>query len=246
MNRLVERDRLAKGLYAGVEMPQICPMSCRQDESANAVVAHSMLKRTTLICWVVFLTAGAPGLAKADFKTGYAAFEARDYATALAELLPLADQGDAASQRLLGVIFRNGLLGAPDSVGAARWFRAAAEQGDADALYSLGVMYYEGETGLPDGDTEPSRLRGVAVELFEAAANRNHVDAQLYLGHAYAEGIGVALDREVAFMWFQLAAWQRESLAVAARDRLAADMSATEIADAKAMARAWQPFSEDE
>ena len=43
-----------------------------------------------------------PALGWADFQTGYDAYERGDYETALKEWRPLADQGDARAQTLLG------------------------------------------------------------------------------------------------------------------------------------------------
>ena len=44
-----------------------------------------------------------------------------------------ADQGDAAAQFNLGVMYDNGRGVLKDEAEAVRWYRLAAEQGDADA-----------------------------------------------------------------------------------------------------------------
>ncbi len=44
--------------------------------------------------------------ARADFQDGVAAHERGDYATALREFRPLAEQGDAAAQYNLGQMYR--------------------------------------------------------------------------------------------------------------------------------------------
>ena len=184
------------------------------------------------------LVASAPVLA--DFQTGYEAFEDRDYAGALAEFLPLAEQGDSRAQTLLGVMFRTGLLGMHDYDNAARWFRMAAERDEPDAHYNLGLMYFQHEAIPPDTLPTPEALGAAAVAHFGRAAELGHPEAQLYMGHIYAEGLFVTRDRLEAFKWYQLAAWERNSLAAAAMDRLAARMTPAQLAEAKDMARAWE------
>jgi len=68
-----------------------------------------------------------------DFDRGVSAYEAGDYLTALRELRPLAEQGDAVAQNYLGVMYYNG-QGVPQNYAeAVRLYRLAAEQGIADA-----------------------------------------------------------------------------------------------------------------
>ena len=43
-----------------------------------------------------------------DFQAGMEAYKAGDYATALKEWKPLAEQGDAAAQNALGYMYNNG------------------------------------------------------------------------------------------------------------------------------------------
>ena len=87
------------------------------------------------------------GSAWADFVDGLAAVERGDYATALQEWLPLAEQGDALTQILVGSIYDNGDGVPEDDAEAVKWYRKAAEQGHADAQYNLGFMYANGEGG---------------------------------------------------------------------------------------------------
>jgi len=67
-----------------------------------------------------------------------------DYATALKEWRPLAEQGDAEAQCNLGYMYKCGQGVPQDDAEAARWFRRAAEQGNAIAQFSLGIMYATG------------------------------------------------------------------------------------------------------
>ena len=95
-----------------------------------------------LILPVLFLTllAGTPAFS-ADFQKGFAAYESGDLATALREFAPLAEQGVAVVQSLLGWMYEKGQGVPQDYKTAVKWYRLAAEQGDADAQYNLGLMY---------------------------------------------------------------------------------------------------------
>jgi TPR repeat protein len=80
----------------------------------------------------------------AGFDEAVAAYTRGDYATAVQELLPMAQQGNARAQYNLGVMYANGQGISQDSAQAAQWYRQAAEQGYATAQYNLGVMYASG------------------------------------------------------------------------------------------------------
>ncbi len=84
----------------------------------------------------------------ADFQKGLAAYSRGDYATALRELRPLAEQGDARAQTGLGFMYKNGQGVPQDDKTAVKWYTLAAEQGYAVAQYNLGLMYRRGQ-GVP-------------------------------------------------------------------------------------------------
>ena len=97
------------------------------------------------LSWFVALLAFAALLSAADFSTGLAAYNKGDYASALKEWRPLADQGVAAAQFNLGLMYYDG-HGVPlDYAEAANWFTKASEQGYAKAQYNLGAMYGVGK-----------------------------------------------------------------------------------------------------
>ncbi len=93
-------------------------------------------------------TLGLTAPAWAGFDEGVAAYNQGDYATALREFRPLAEQGDAHAQFNLGVMYENGLGVPQDYAEAVKWYRKAAEQGNADAQFNLGVAYEKGR-GVP-------------------------------------------------------------------------------------------------
>lgn len=85
-----------------------------------------------------------------DFDKGRDAFEAGDYATALQEWRPLAEQGNANAQNQLGVMYHFARGVPQDYAEAAQWLRLAAEQGNAAAQFNLGLMYSLGRGVLQD------------------------------------------------------------------------------------------------
>ena len=64
----------------------------------------------------------------ADFKAGVEAYERGDYATALTEFRPVAQQGNADAQFILGVMYSKGQGVPQDDVQAHMWLSLAAAQ----------------------------------------------------------------------------------------------------------------------
>jgi TPR repeat protein len=188
-----------------------------------------MLKRFSLGLGLALLVA-LPATAQ-DFQKGLAAHKHGDYATALKEWRPLADQGDAKAQYKLGFMFERGRGVPQNNAQAVKWFRRAAEQGHARAQYSLGVRYTRGEGVLMD-DAE-------AVKWFRRAAEQGHARAQYSLGLRYSQGKGVPTDIVQAYMWWSLAALEGHQKADGFRDSAAKLMTPAEIAKATKLAREW-------
>jgi TPR repeat protein len=117
-----------------------------------------------------------------------------------------------------------------------------AKSGFAIAQFSLGVMYY------PIGDPSLDATKGnLAQSLvwYRRAAEQGNVDAQVALGLAYAQGMGVVQDYVEADKWFNIAASRAESadeLAdIATRhNKLAHVMTSSQIAEAQKLAREWR------
>ena len=89
----------------------------------------------------------------ADFQAGVEAYNRGDYAGALREFRPLAEQGHAKAQYNLGFMYDEGLGVPQNHAQAAKWYRKAAEQGHVSAQNSLGVKYVRGE-GVPEDDVQ--------------------------------------------------------------------------------------------
>ena len=62
-----------------------------------------------------------------DFDKGFAAYQSGDWATALREWTPLAEQGRADAQYNLGLIYDKGWGVPQDYKAAVKWYRLAAE-----------------------------------------------------------------------------------------------------------------------
>ncbi len=107
--------------------------------------------RTLAVVTLLLLALPAYGQ---DFQKGLDAYYSGDYATALREWSPLADDGDTGSQYSLGVMYGSGTGVAQDYAEAVRWFRQAAAQGHAGAQNNLGLLYGNG-----DGVTRGARRR---------------------------------------------------------------------------------------
>lgn len=201
--------------------------------------------------------------AQDGFEAGVAAYERADYQRALEIFRPRAEQGDAAAQAYLGAMYRLGHGVAPDDRQSARWLLRAAEQGHAEAQYSLASLYAMGLAEPPaaselnqaadakDLDTAIFWYRGgtrrghaEAARWFHRAAERGLPVAQYRLATMFAGGLAVPQDLVLAHKWFSLAAaglppgTGRDRL-IGARDQLAEDMTADQIAEAQRLVRDW-------
>jgi TPR repeat protein len=157
-----------------------------------------------------------------------AADERGDYAIELTLLKPLAEQGNAAAQHNLGVIYDNGQGVPQDFAQAVKWFRKAADQGNAAAQNNLGSMYADGK-GVPQDYVQ-------ALAWWHKAADQGDTAAQDNLGLMYANGRGVPQDYVQAHMWFNLAAAQGDKDAATDRDALAKLITPEQLAEAQKLA----------
>ena len=79
----------------------------------------------------------------ADLRTGLSALERSDYATALKELTPLAENGNREAQFNLGKMYLYGWGVRKNEIEAATWYRKAAEQKDVRAQEMLNYLQCE-------------------------------------------------------------------------------------------------------
>ena len=178
-----------------------------------------------------FICLTAP--AQADFKAGVDAHHRSDYATALREWQPLAEQGNAFAQYNLGLLYDNG-QGVPKDYDQARqWYEKAAVQGHAEAQVNLGILHDYGRS-------VPQDFKKALYWYRLSAKQGNHL-AQRRLGLMYERGDGVPKDYVQAYMWYSLAAGNGNAHAPGYRDDLTRQMTSAQIAEGKKRAREWKP-----
>lgn len=97
--------------------------------------------------YVCSLTLAGQALADSLAAAGRA-YIAGNFVKAAKIFIPLAQQGNAAAQFNLGVMYSYGQGVPQDYKEAVKWYRMAAAQGAVDAQETLGLMYMDG-TGVP-------------------------------------------------------------------------------------------------
>ena len=95
--------------------------------------------------------------------------------------------------------------------------------------------YQAGQQAWEDGRP------GEALVQWQAAADAGDRRAMLALGRLYVRGLGVPQDYVEAHKWLNLAAARGDRDALKERDALAESMTSDERAEARKLAREWQP-----
>ena len=187
-----------------------------------------------------------------------AAVNRNDFATAIRIMRPLADQGNARAQRLLGMMYNAGWGVPKDDAEAVKWFRRAANQGDGDAQASLGAEYRNG-TGVPQDYVHAYMWFILAAQTEEPGVNITAQNIGLLAAQRQAYNIDGIRPTE-------LKPWQVSILKGArafncpegpGRDRcvkvygylinldtLAMGMTPTQIAEAQKLASEWKPTTQ--
>ena len=118
----------------------------------------------TAVILVLALALSAPVLA-ADFQVGLEAAERGEYAKALREWRPLAEQGNADAQYNLGVMYEEGRGMPQDDAEAVKWYRRAAEQGiEINPKFAAGYLA-RGHAFAPGDDEKALRDFKMALAL---------------------------------------------------------------------------------
>ncbi|UVT14397.1 MAG: sel1 repeat family protein [Nitrospira sp.] len=147
----------------------------------------------------------------------------------------VAEQGSAQDQYHLGLQYENALP--RDHREAVRWYRMAAMQRHPDALYRLCVLSDKG-LGMPQDYQE-------AFRWCRLAADHGHGAAMFLIATHYEKARGVPKDVVQAYQWYNLAAANGHEEGAKWRDRLARDMTPTQVAQAQFLARNWRPKAQD-
>jgi TPR repeat protein len=187
------------------------------------------MKKNLLAHFFLLVLLVSPVSWGADFQKGLSAAQNGDFATALREWMPLAEQGNASAQYNLALMYGNGRGVPQDDQAAVKWYRLAAEQGDSDAQYNLALKYGKGE-GVPQDYK-------AAVKWYRLAAEQGIAIAQSNLGLMYANGEGVLQDNIYAHMWSNIAASLGNDQASKNREIIAKRMTPTDISAAQKLAR---------
>jgi len=169
--------------------------------------------------------------AAADLQSAKRAYQQKDYATALKEFSPLAEEGNADAQLYLGKIYMLGQSVLQDPNQAMKWLKASGLQGNAEAQFFVGSYYVLPHRDIAEG-----------VKWLRLSAEQGQQDAQLLLGKTYLQGDkDLPRDPVQAEMWLRLAA--KNNLEFYQSELKAAEeqMNAEEIARGKALAAAWKP-----
>jgi uncharacterized protein len=188
---------------------------------------------TTRLLLTVVVVAQCTAPVWAGYDEGIAAYDRGDYATALQEWQPLADQGDTFSQTGLGELYRDGKGVPQDYRKALLWYQVAALQDLAIAQTKLGSLYLNG-LGVPQDYAE-------ALRWLRLAAAQGEPVAEGKLAVMFAEGLGVPQDYVYAHMWANLSSAAGEKQMAKFRDALAQHMTPAQIAEAQRFAREWKP-----
>jgi TPR repeat protein len=112
--------------------------------------------------------------------------------------LPLAEQGDAEAQSLMGALYAQGRLGPIDFVSARQWWEQAAISGNTVAQYNYAMTYLQGDGTRVD--------RQLAREWLTEASYGGHKMAMNELGNMLlSENDKSGQTAAIGYMWLRIA-----------------------------------------
>ena len=163
--------------------------------------------RTALAAGAIALGIAASAAADmpAGIEEGYRAYEAGDFAGALAAWRPLAEQGDSRALYNLGLLYDQGKGVTQDRAEAIALWHKAAGAGFAPAQHNLAMLLIGGDGSMRDEKTLAADYGAAAKWLHKAALQGSPASAYT-LGKLYAEGLGVRRSTPRAIAWFTKAA----------------------------------------
>src|SRR5262245_28058153 len=95
------------------------------------------LARILALVLLIAAVAGEAGAKPPSLREAVAAYRRGDFAAALEQLIPLANDDNAQAQFMLGMMYEGGQGVQRDLAAAARWYQAAARQGMPEAEAAL-------------------------------------------------------------------------------------------------------------
>lgn len=209
----------------------------------------------------VLIIAYEAGASEAS-QPGEAAYAAGNYEKAYEILAPIAANGDADAQYVLGLMYASGHGVDQSYYNAGRMYRQAGEQGHVGAQVNLGSLL-ENCRGIGGCKREDAAAwyrraadqgdaiaqynlgvmygigRGVvksewdAKTLFRRSAEQGYAPAQYNLAVTYERGLGGPMDRVAAYAWYDQASRGGYEEGNDGREKIMASLSADELAKAK-------------
>ena len=189
-----------------------------------------------------------------------------NYKAAFESLTPLAGDGDAEAQYLLGLMYSQGQGVAQDFYKAGKMYRLAGDQGHAGAQINLGSLFENcfgngpcdseeaanwyrraADQGNPIAQYDLGVMYGLgegvaknvwtAKILFRKAAEQGYTPAQYNLAVTYEHGMRGPVDHVAAFAWYDLAAHRGYEDAHRGREKIAAGMDTDALEKARKLSQ---------
>jgi uncharacterized protein len=185
----------------------------------------------TAIRWLFAVAVlAACAAAHAGLKEGAIAYSRGDFATALRELKPLAEQGQPLAQYLVGVSQVNAKPPLGNVGEGEDWLKKAAGQGQ------IAAMRYLGELNL-----FAKKDRAEARRWLLQAADRGDAEAQHLMAIYLLDGPEADASRGEAYMWLHLAAERGHVLSGVMLTTVRPPFSPEQRADGLRRAGEWKP-----
>ncbi len=190
-------------------------------KSRRIHLAAVLLVATSVPCSVV----AKPG------DVARAAYDRKDYQTALKLWLPLANRGQMSAQFAIGEMYFNGTGVKQNYATALKWLRKAADQGSPEAQDSLGWQYETGHGVAQDTD--------IGRRWFLRSANQGDTNGMDHMAETYMpEG-----NEPEIYFWYSLLARSNGGY-VKYRDSEASSITAGQKAEVDKRLENWKPVLE--
>jgi len=136
-----------------------------------------MLKCAVLIFCLTFpLTLSTP--VKADFNVAVSALKAKNYPLAFKQAIQSAQAGNVEGQKLLGVMYYEGLGTKRNVSEAIKWLEVAAKQGQIDAIVNLAHIYTNEKSGVKN----PNKAEKYLISAAEKGDAESQYNLAVHLG----------------------------------------------------------------
>lgn len=156
--------------------------------------------------WAVAFAFLASTAAAGELEDAQAAYQRKDFASALQLLRPMAEQGQPQAQYGLGLMMFKGEGGERNGTEAFRLILAGAEGGVAEAQALVAVLFYQGSVVVP-------KDYSVAARWARKASDQGNSLGMAFLGMAYLNGQGLQRDTTQARFLLKQAANQNNPVA---------------------------------